>query len=213
MYSDPVQKEYAHLAPWYDRRWSFYVDATIQETMHRLDLNSHERILDLGCGTGTLIQRLLHLAPEIEIVGLDPSAEMLCVARQKLPKSVELRVGSADNIPFPNESFDWVISTNAFHYFRHPYQAIQDIKRVLKPNGHLVITDWCDDYLTCRICDIFLRLFNRAYSRTYGTSECQRMLQNEGLAEVSIEKYKIDWLWGMMTATAVKKAIATQQPS
>ncbi|MBD2106313.1 class I SAM-dependent methyltransferase [Nodosilinea sp. FACHB-13] len=209
MHADPVQKEYARLAPWYDRRWSFYVDATVQETMHRLELNSHERILDLGCGTGTLIQCLLRLNPETEIIGLDPSAEMLNVARQKLPKSVELRIGSADNIPFPNESFDLVISTNAFHYFRHPYQAIQEVKRVLGPNGHLVITDWCDDYLTCRICDIFLRLFNRAHFRTYGTSECQRMLQDEGLAKVSIEKYKIDWLWGMMTATAVKKAIAT----
>jgi ubiquinone/menaquinone biosynthesis C-methylase UbiE len=208
MHSDPVQNEYAHLAPRYDRRWSFYVNATVQETMHRLDVSSHKRILDLGCGTGTLIQRLFHLAPETEIVGLDPSLEMLSVARQKLPKSVELQVGSADNIPFPNESFDLVISTNAFHYFRNPSQAIQEVKRVLKPNGHLVITDWCDDYLTCRICDIFLRLFNHAHFRTYGTSECQRMLQDEGLARVSIEKYKIDWLWGMMTATAVKEAIA-----
>jgi hypothetical protein len=78
--------------------------------------------------------------------------------------------------------------------------------KILKPNGHLVITDWCDDYLTCRVCDIFLRLFNRAHSRTHGTSECQRMLQDEGLAKISIEKHKIDWLWGMMTATAVKEA-------
>jgi ubiquinone/menaquinone biosynthesis C-methylase UbiE len=208
MHPDPVQNEYAHLAPQYDRRWSFYVNATVQETMHRVDLNSHERILDLGCGTGTLIQRLLHLAPEIEIVGIDPSAEMLNVARQKLPKSVELQVGSADSIPFPNESFDLIISTNAFHYFRNPSQAIQEAKRVLKPNGHLVITDWCDDYLTCRICDVFLRLFNRAHFRTYGVSECQTMLQDEGLTKISIEKYKIDWLWGMMTATAIKEAIA-----
>lgn len=208
MHSDPVQNEYAHLAAQYDRRWSFYVNATVQKTINCLDINSHERILDLGCGTGTLIQRLLHLAPETEVVGLDPSVEMLNVARQKLPESVELRVGSADNIPFPNESFDWVISTNAFHYFRSPSQAIQEAKRILKPNGHLVITDWCDDYLTCRICDAFLRLVNRAHFRTYGVSECQKMLQNEGLAQVSVEKYKIDWLWGMMTATAIKKVIA-----
>jgi ubiquinone/menaquinone biosynthesis C-methylase UbiE len=209
MHSDPVQDEYALLAPRYDRRWSFYVNATVQETLHRLDLSSHQRILDLGCGTGTLIQHLLHLAPEAEIVGLDPSAEMLSVARHKLPQSVELRVGSADHLPFPNESFDLVISTNAFHYFRSPAQAIQEAKRVLRPKGHLIITDWCDDYLTCRICDVFLRFFNRAHFRTYGVSECQRILQDEELANVSVEKYKIDWLWGMMTARAIKDAIAT----
>ena len=207
MYSDPVQIEYDRLAPRYDRRWSFYVNATVQETIDRLDLQSHERILDLGCGTGTLIERLLNLAPEIEIVGLDPSAQMLNVARQKLPKSVELQVGSADSIPFPDESFDRVISTSAFHYFRNPARSIQEMKRVLKPNGRLVITDWCDDYLTCRFLDVFLRLFDRAHFRTYGVSECQQMLQDEGFADVSIEKYKIDWFWGMMTATAIKETL------
>jgi hypothetical protein len=50
MYSNPVQNEYAQLASQYDRRWSFYVSTTVQETMHRLGLNSHERILDLGYG-------------------------------------------------------------------------------------------------------------------------------------------------------------------
>ncbi len=205
LYSDPVQKEYSRLAPLYDRSWSFYIDATIQETINRLDINPHQRVLDLGCGTGTLIQYLLHLVPEAKFVGLDPSVEMLNIAKQKLPDSVELRVGSANHLPFPNESFDVVISTNAFHYFRNPSQAIQEAKRILKPNGRLVITDWCHDYLTCCICDFFLRLFNRAHFRTYGVSECQVMLQSEGLHEVSIEKYKIDWLWGMMTAQAVKE--------
>ncbi|MBD2100174.1 class I SAM-dependent methyltransferase [Leptolyngbya sp. FACHB-261] len=207
-HSDPVQKEYSRLAPLYDHRWSFYIDSTIQETINRLAINPHERVLDLGCGTGALIQRLLHLAPEARFFGLDPSVEMLCVAKRKLPDSVELCVGSADTLPFANESFDVVISTNAFHYFRDPAQAIQEARRVLKPNGRLVITDWCHDYLTCRICDLLLRLFNRAHFRTYGVSQCQVMLQNEGLHEVSIEKYKIDWLWGMMTAQAVKETAA-----
>jgi ubiquinone/menaquinone biosynthesis C-methylase UbiE len=209
MYSNPVRAEYARLAPRYDRRWSFYVNATIQATIERLDLNSHERILDLGCGTGTLIERLLDLAPEIEILGLDPSVEMLDVARQKLPESIELRVGSAESIPFPDESFDRVISTSVFHYFRSPTQAIREAKRVLKPNGSLVITDWCDDYLTCRVLDVFLRLVDRAHFRTYGVSECHKILQDEGFANVLIEKYKIDWFWGMMTATATKEAIVT----
>lgn len=86
---------------------------------------------------------------------------MLNIARQKLPKFVELQVGSVASIPFLNESFDLIISTNAFHYFRNPSQAIQKAKRILKQNGHPVITDWCDDYLICRICDVFLRLVNR----------------------------------------------------
>ncbi|MBE9065622.1 methyltransferase domain-containing protein [Leptolyngbya cf. ectocarpi LEGE 11479] len=200
---DPVRNEYSRLAPFYDRRWSSYIDSTIQATISRLTINPHEHVLDLGCGTGTLIQQLMHLTPTAIFYGLDTSVEMLNVAKQKLPNSVELWLGSADELPFPDESFDVVVSTNAFHYLRNPSQVIQEVKRVLTPEGRLVITDWCHDYWTCRICDFFLRLFNRAHFRTYGASECQMILQEEGLQEVFIEKYKIDWHWGMMTAQAV----------
>jgi ubiquinone/menaquinone biosynthesis C-methylase UbiE len=206
MYSDPVQREYSRLAKRYDSRWSFYVNATIAETLNRLDLHPGERILDLGCGTGVLIQRLLQVAPEIEVVGVDSCAEMLEIAKQKLPEFVELKVGSADHLPFPSNYFDIVVSTSAFHYFRDPSQALQEAKRVLKPNGRLVITDWCYDYLTCKVCDFFLRCFNRAHFRTYGVVECQAMIRDEGLQGIAIERYKIDWFWGMMTAKAVKEA-------
>lgn len=59
MYSDPVQKEYSQIANRYDSRWSFYVNTTIQKTLDRLEIAPKERILDLGCGTGTLIEQLL----------------------------------------------------------------------------------------------------------------------------------------------------------
>ena len=206
MYSDPVQTEYSHLAKQYDSRWSFYVNATIGETLNRLEINQGERILDLGCGTGVLIQRLLQVSPEIEVFGIDSCAEMLEIAKQKLPESVDLKVGIADNLPFPSNSFDVVVSTSAFHYFRDPSQALQEAKRVLKPNGRLVITDWCYDYLTCKVCDFFLGFFNPAHFRTYGVAEFQEMMRSEGLQGIAIERYKIDWFWGMMTATAVKEA-------
>ena len=206
MYSDPVQTEYSRLAKRYDSRWSFYVNATIGETLNRLEINQGERILDLGCGTGVLIQRLLQVSPEIEVFGIDSCAEMLEIAKQKLPESVDLKVGIADNLPFPSNSFDVVVSTSAFHYFRDPSQALQEAKRVLKPTGRLVITDWCYDYLTCKVCDFFLGFFNPAHFRTYGVAEFQEMMRSEGLQGIAIERYKIDWFWGMMTATAVKEA-------
>lgn len=68
-----------------------------------------------------------------------------------------------------------------------------------------MITDWCYDYLTCKVCDIFLRYFNRAHLGTYGVAEFQAMMRNEGLQEIAIERYKIDWFWGMMTAKAVNR--------
>ena len=205
MANTPVQEEYSRLAPNYDQRWSFYVETSLQETINRLNIKPQERILDLGCGTGTLIEKLLQFVPEKNLVGLDASQEMLSVAKQKLPTSVDLHLGNADNLPFPSESFERIISTSSFHYFPNPSQAIREAKRVLKPNGCLVITDWCYDYLSCRILDVFLRLFNRAHFRTYKAKELQQLLQEEGFSDVSIERYKLNWFWGMMTAKAIKK--------
>jgi ubiquinone/menaquinone biosynthesis C-methylase UbiE len=203
---DSVQKEYARLAPDYDRRWSFYVEATLQATLSRLEIRSGDRVLDLGCGTGTLIQHLLEIVPEAEMVGLDPSEEMLNIAKQKLPASVQLKMGSAESIPFPSTCFDILVSTSALHYFRNPDRAVQEMQRVLKPSGRLILTDWCYDYWTCRGLDLWLRLRDRAYCRTYGTSDLKQMLQAGGFEVVAIDRYKIDWLWGMMTATAAKRS-------
>jgi SAM-dependent methyltransferase len=205
MHSDSVQKEYSRLADLYDTRWSFYVNTTIRETLNRLEINPGERILDLGCGTGSLIQHLLPMTPEIQVFGIDSCPEMLEIAKQKLPKFVDLKVGSADKLSFPNNYFDVVVSTSAFHFFRDPSQSLQEAKRILKPNGRLVITDWCYDYLTCKICDFFLRCFNRAHFRTYGVAELQTMMRDEGFQGIAIERYKIDWFWGMMTAKAVNR--------
>jgi ubiquinone/menaquinone biosynthesis C-methylase UbiE len=202
---DPVQLEYARLADQYDDRWSFYINATLQATLSHLNIPPGDRLLDLGCGTGTLLEKLQKVSPEAELFGIDPTAEMLNVARQKLPASIDLKVGNATNIPFPSDSFDILVSTSAFHYFRHPEQAIGEMKRVLKSGGRLIITDWCYDYWSCRILDFWLRVSNRAHFRTYKSSELQLMLQNVEFEAIVVERYKIDWLWGMMTATATKK--------
>ncbi len=74
------------------------------------------------------------------------------------------------------------------------------MKRVLKVGGQFVITDWCHDYFTCSVLDFFLRRFNHAHFRAYRTSECENLLRGAGLTRVEVERYKIDWFWGVMTA-------------
>ena len=202
-YPDPVQQEYAQLAPDYDRRWSFYINATVQQTLNRLNLQPGEHVLDLGCGTGTLIQHLLPFAPA-SVTGIDPSIEMLEVARRKLPPTVNLVAASADRLPFPDAAFDLGVSTSAFHYFPDPLKALREVRRVLKPNGRAVVTDWCHDYFVCQVCDFLLQRFNQAHGQAYRAADCEAMLQDAGLTDVVVERYNISWLWGMMTAQAVK---------
>jgi len=202
--ADPVVAEYSIAAKDYDTKWSFYIEATTRNTLQRLPVHPNDRVLDLGCGTGELLSRLATAHPNAILAGVDPVAEMLEVAGRKLGARAKLRVGYANALPWPAASFDTVVSCNMFDYITHPAPSLLEIKRVLRPGGALVITDWCDDYLACRMCNIYLRMTNRAYYKTYRQRECGDLLRAAGFGNVQIERYKINWLWGLMTAVATR---------
>lgn len=203
--ADPVVAEYAKAAERYDEKWAFYVEATTRETLRRLPMTPGARVLDVGCGTGELLRRLRAKYPQAALAGLDPVAEMLAVAKDKLSGKEDLRIGYADSLPWPAGTFDVVVSCNMFHYITHPIEALHEMARVLRPGGAIVLTDWCDDYLACRLCNFYLRLTNRAFYKTYRRAECLDLLQRAGFTEVKLDRYKISWLWGLMTAVITKK--------
>lgn len=203
--ADPVVKEYSEAAQDYDKKWSFYIEATTRETLLRLPMRPNVRLLDVGCGTGELLSRIAVAHPDAVLAGIDPVPAMLEVAKGKFSGNAELRIGYANALPWEDGSFDVVVSCNVFHYITHPPEALREIGRVLRPGGALVITDWCDDYWACRLCNIYLRMTNRAYFKTYRRQECLDLLSAAGYADPSIERYKINWLWGLMTAMATKR--------
>jgi len=91
-----------------------------------------------------------------------------------------------------------------FHYIRQPVAALREMARVLQRGRYFLITDWCDDYLACRLCDWYLRFFSPAHFKVYRQSACLKLLDEEGIANASVERYRISLLWGLMTVTTTK---------
>ena len=104
------------------------------------------RILDVGCGTGTLAIMLKRVAPEAEVVALDADPEILEIARQKSERAgTEIRLvhGFSTALPFEDRSFDRVLSTLFFHHLSGEAKGATaaEIGRVLKPGGELHVAD------------------------------------------------------------------------
>jgi ubiquinone/menaquinone biosynthesis C-methylase UbiE len=99
-------------------------------------------VLDLGCGTGQLLQRLAEELPLRHLVGCDFSAGMLAHARARLAgvrRGPTLVRGDALRLPFRDGAFDAIVSTEAFHWFPDQDAAIAEIRRVLVRDGVLLL--------------------------------------------------------------------------
>jgi ubiquinone/menaquinone biosynthesis C-methylase UbiE len=200
---EPVKVAYASLAPTYDRRWRHYIDTSLAKVVSALSLGGDERILDVACGTGELERLLFARWPGVHVTGADLCPKMLREARAKhLAGDVSWVETDAARLPLLDGQFDVVICANSFHYFPGPVDCLRDFRRALAPGGKVVLLDWCDDYWTCKLCSLWLRLTDPAYFRTYTARGCRHMLREAGFDIIHAEQFKVSRLWGMMLFVA-----------
>ena len=197
-------RSYGKAAGNYDHRWRRYNQGSLEVTFNAVAWNQVGSLLDVGCGTGLFEVMVRRHYADIRLTGVDVSQAMLQQGRKKMSGASQTNWANAlaEALQFPAHSFDAVVCANSFHYIRQPDRALEEFRRVLRPGGCLVITDWCDDYLACKICDLVLRLFDPAHFRMYGTQECAERLDRAGFRIETSERFKIDWLWGLMTYRA-----------
>ncbi|HHT9126652.1 MAG TPA: methyltransferase domain-containing protein [Candidatus Brocadiia bacterium] len=202
-----IQRQYTRLADRYDSRWKGYIASTLQKAYEVLNPAGNERILDIACGTGVLEEIILKKHPYQRVVGFDLTKEMLQVACKKfaIRHNVHFLCANASKLPFATGSFDIVVCCNSFHYFIEPSTILDECFRVLNSDGRLILLDWCRNYLTCRLCDIFLKLFDHAHHNCYRFDELQSLIEGENFQIHSKMMFRANRFWGMMCFEAIKK--------
>ena len=102
----------------------------------------YQDLLDCGCGTGPMISLLHEKDSTKHYTGLDITPRMIEVAKAKHLNGVDWVVGDCENLPFEDNSFDVIICSNSFHHYPNPQKFFDSVKRVLRPNGRLILQDY-----------------------------------------------------------------------
>jgi len=114
------------------------------------DFNPKGTLVDIGCGSGNLIIQIAESFPDLNLIGIDISSEILEFAKKlaldrNLGKRIEFKIGNVEKLPFSNESIDFIISTLSLHHWVNPVKVFNEIHRVLKRDGTLLIFDFRRD--------------------------------------------------------------------
>src|SRR5262249_13494696 len=113
-------------------------------TADLLEVGPKDSVLEVGFGPGVVIQRLSNLASAGHIAGADPSREMLEQARARNATAiqhgrVDLRRGSAENLPFDDNSFDKALAINSIQVWPDAVAGLREVRRVLRPGGRVAL--------------------------------------------------------------------------
>lgn len=124
----------------YDRLREEIETPAVSEAIHEYARFKGKRVLDVGCGNGYVLSRYARAGAEVYGIDLTPAALKITEARFSFEgKKVNLTEGNAEELPYPDRSFDCVTSMGVLHHTPHTQKAIDEIFRVLKPGGLFVI--------------------------------------------------------------------------
>jgi ubiquinone/menaquinone biosynthesis C-methylase UbiE len=132
----------------YDGRWI----PVAEEIVKHFNLKPGDRVLDVGCAKGFLVKDLMKVCPGLEVFGLDISEYALMHCEAEVVG--RLHLGSADNLPFPDKSFNAVLAINTIHNLErgHAIRAVREMQRLAPGRGFIQV----DSYRTPEQRAVFL---------------------------------------------------------
>jgi ubiquinone/menaquinone biosynthesis C-methylase UbiE len=171
------------------------------------DVQPGQRVLEIGCGTGSLLVLLKQRQPGAEIIGLDPDTAALDIGRRKARRaglSVRLDNGFADELPYPDGTFDRVLSSFMFHHLSRSVKeaTLAEVRRVLKPGGRFHMVDFAGPGSGHRGF-IARHVHTNQHLRDNDEAPVLDMLHGAGLTDAQVVARRSSQLGGMVYYTAV----------
>ncbi|NIO84631.1 MAG: methyltransferase domain-containing protein [Candidatus Aminicenantes bacterium] len=177
-----------------------------QRFIREINLPEHATILDIGSGPGFLTLLLARENPNLSVVGVDYSPTQVRAAnRRRITNQIpncSFRQGDALNLPFQNASFDIVISVASIKHWPEGKRGLQEIRRVLAPDGTAFIGEadkdateeeiyrFASNFTAWYVWDPFIRWYLRriVFGQSYTRKEAELTARAAGFSQVSVEK-------------------------
>ncbi len=177
-YFDKTAKNYSNT------RDGEFVKPMYEEIINRIISNNPEKILDLGCGTGFMLNEIKKIYKlknkNLDLYGLDISEEMIKIANENLNGKANLKVGDSEYIPWKDNTFDLVVCNASFHHFSNPEKTLFEIKRVLNSNGILILGDPTAPIILRDIFNLFIKYSDSGDYRIYNQKEIEELFKLTG---------------------------------
>lgn len=173
------------------------------KVLKMLNNYSFQNLLDIGCGTGNLLSLIQEKYQNLQLSGIDISPNMLKIAHDKLGAKANLKVADSEDLPFEDESFDIITCVDSFHHYPHPEKVLEEIMRVLKSEGRIIIADvWAPTPLR-QLGNLIIKLRKAGAVRFYSKPEISELLKSTGFK--NIEWKHIDRMAFIITGTKNSK--------
>jgi ubiquinone/menaquinone biosynthesis C-methylase UbiE len=163
------------------------IDQIRRAVLDRAELQRGQRVLDVGCGTGSLLLTIKQCHPDVDVVGLDPDPKALARARRKFERrhlDVQLDRGFANALSYGDASFDRVFSSFMYHHLDAQQQKamLSEVRRVSKPGGRFEFVDFAGREHGGH------RNWIHSHERLAGNTESNvtALLQRSGFADVRV---------------------------
>jgi len=160
-----------------------------------MDIQTADRVMDVGCGSGDAIKRIAAIATDGFVVGVDHSSAMVRMATMRnlrpiISGRVEIKLGSVEDLPWPEGSFDKACAIESLLFWTDPRKGLAETHRVLRPKGRVfVVVAWSKEMPDPDTHEKAQKLGMTLYS----ADEMQRLLSDAGFRETGIIS-KGNWL-------------------
>jgi ubiquinone/menaquinone biosynthesis C-methylase UbiE len=164
-----------------------YTEPMQRTLIEELEGRVFKTLLDVGCGNGTFLSKVLNKF-NVEVSGIDISPGMIDKSKELLDGRANLKVGDSEHLPWNDSSFDVVTCIASFHHYPAPELVLNEMKRVLKQEGILIIADpFTTNNLLRFFANLLIKFSKSGDVRIYSQKEMIILLEKCGFKLIKWE--------------------------